>query len=127
MAVSPEQLFKATHDTIVEFFDSSPVNRDGKPLEFVFEIREGRDGEDECHRCEILAPNAHHALILAHCRGFITSPWGTMIARDIEGDTANAHIVNCVKPVFGDACLWSASASLCIDSRNLHGRAVKTN
>ncbi len=127
MTLSPERLFKATYDTIVKFFDSSPVNRDGKPLDFVFEVREGNGNEGECRRCEILAPNAYHALILAHCRGFITSPWDVKITKDIEGDTTNAYVASYVKPIFGDACRWSASASLCIDSRNLHGNTVKTN
>jgi hypothetical protein len=117
--MTPEQSYSQAYDTILAHFDSSPVDADGKPKQFAFEVREGNGNSGEYHRCDIMAANAYHALILAHCRGFITSPWDVKITRDIEGDTANACVASYVKPIYGDSCRWSASASLCIDARNM--------
>jgi hypothetical protein len=117
--MTPEQSYSQAYDTILAHFDSSPVDANGKPRQFVFEIREGDGNAGEYHRCDIMATSASEALILAHRHGFIRSPWDIRITRDIDGDNVNAYVVSYVKPIFGDSCRWSASASLCIDARNV--------
>lgn len=105
-------------EEIVNRFHSGKENRFGRDKGWVFEVREG-DGNMGCsHRCDIVAEDAHEALILAHRHGFIVSPHDVRITKDIEGDSANATVASYVGMINGDSCRWVASASLAIDARN---------
>ncbi len=117
--MAPKQSYSQAYDAILTHFDSNPVDANGKPKQFVFEIREGDGNRGQYHRCNIMASSAGDALILAHRNGFIRSPWDVRITKDIDGDNVTAYAVSYVKPIYGDSCRWSASASLCIDARNM--------
>ena len=117
--MTPEQSYKQAYDTIVAHYGSNPVDADGKSKGFVFEVREGDGNIGEYRRCDIVAANASEALVLAHRHGFISSPWDVRITKDVEGDDINAYVSSYVSPIYGDSCRWSASASLCIDARNM--------
>jgi hypothetical protein len=105
-------------DEIQSRFNEGLVNADGKPMEWVFEIREGDGNQGEFHRCDIMATSASEALIKAHRHGFIASPWDVRITKDVDGDGLRAWAASYVMPIYSDCCRWSASARLAIDSRN---------
>lgn len=105
-------------DKIMDKFSKGPVNRDGKPLEVVFEVRQGDGNSGEFHVCDIYARNAYEALVNAHRHGLIRSPWDVRITMDIDGDNASAHVASYVKPIWGDSCRWSASAHIANNSIN---------
>lgn len=105
-------------DAIYSRFGQDLVDSDGKPMEWVFEVREGNGNMGEHHRCDIYATSASEALVKAHRHGFISSPWDVRITKDIECDGITAAVASYVRPIFGDVCRWTASASLAIDSRN---------
>ena len=110
--------YQSIADDIYERFNQGLTGRDGKPMEWVFEIREGDGNMGEYHRCDILATSASEALIKSHRHGFISSPWDVRITRDIDGDDISSSAASFVKPIYGGACRWTASATLAIDSRN---------
>lgn len=99
-------------------FSEGLVDCDGKPMDWVFEVREGDGSQGEYHRCDIMATSASEALIKAHRHGFIKSPYDVRITMDIEGDDIGSCVASYVKPIYGDACRWSASATLAITSQN---------
>ncbi len=105
-------------DEIMDKFSNGPVNRDGEPLEVMFEVREGDGNMGDRHICDIYATSAYEALIRAHRSGFIVSPWDVRITKDIQGDDIDAYVASYVRPIYGDCCRWSASASIANNSIN---------
>lgn len=76
-----------------------------------YEIREGNGNDGEYHRGYQFAANAFDALRQASRRGMICKPRDAKLA-DIDGDDQQAHLASFVAPIYGDACRWTASASL---------------
>ena len=76
-----------------------------------FEIREGDGNSGEYHRGFVEAPDAFKALRLASRRRIIWKP-RTVTLASIEGDDQSAYLADYTAPIFGDACRWTASATL---------------
>ena len=76
-----------------------------------FEIREG-DGNVGCYRRgTVMAIDAFDALRLASRQGLIRKPWDVKLSQ-ADGDDISASLASFVKPIYGDACRWIASAEI---------------
>ena len=110
--------YQKARTDIHEAFSNGPVNKDGKPMEVIFEVRECNGSIGEFHRCEIYAANAAEALLRTHRHGFIRAPRDVRIEKDIEGDDVAAIVASQFLPTNEGSCRWSASATIAIDARN---------
>ena len=80
-----------------------------------YQIREGNGNDGEYRRGVIQAPDAFEALRLASRRGMICKPKDVTLD-SFDGDDQHCYAASYVAPIYGDACRWTASASLISES-----------
>lgn len=112
-SISKNNQYKELCDSISKRFNDGPAGK-----EWQFDVSEGDGNQGEHHRCSIMAVDAFEALKLAHKHGYIRSPWDVRITKDMDGDAQSAYVASYVSPIYGDACRWTASASLAITAEN---------